>query len=335
MTAGRDRVGAIEVSGQIGPRGDGYRPGAAVDPDEAADYHRPQSQRSPTAGADVATALTLTDTGEALGVVAAARDVGIPVAISFTVETDGKLPTGKSLMEALAVIDAAGGPDYFFVNCAHPEHVERGLGIDGFWRDRVHGLRVNASTRSHAELDAMTELDAGDPALLAAGPRAARALAARRSGSSAAAAAPTRGTSPSSGGTAPSPWSDGVRPRRRAGVPRCSASAPPGPARRRARPRAPRTAEQVRDAQGVTPLAEHAVVRAADGLGLRVRDAVAGEAVALPSRRPSRAITSIGRPDDRRAGRRVTRRAARPSDRGRARRRDGTVTDQEEIQPGR
>ncbi len=163
-----DRVGAIEVSGQIGPRGDGYRPGAAVDPDEAAEYHRPQIAAFAEAGADVATALTLTDTGEALGVVAAARDVGIPVAISFTVETDGKLPTGKSLMEAIAVVDADGGPDYFFVNCAHPEHVERGLGIDGFWRDRVHGLRVNASTRSHEELDAMTELDAGDPTLLAA-----------------------------------------------------------------------------------------------------------------------------------------------------------------------
>ena len=163
-----DRVGAIEVSGQIGPRGDGYRPGAAVDPDEAAEYHRPQIAAFAEAGADVATALTLTDTGEALGVVAAARDVGIPVAISFTVETDGKLPTGKSLMEAIAEVDADGGPDYFFVNCAHPEHVERGLGIDGFWRDRVHGLRVNASTRSHEELDAMTELDAGDPTLLAA-----------------------------------------------------------------------------------------------------------------------------------------------------------------------
>ena len=74
-------------------------------------------------------------------------------------------------MEALAETDAAGGPDYFFVNCAHPEHIERGLGIDGFWRDRVHGIRVNASTRSHEELDAMTELDAGDPAQLAAAHR--------------------------------------------------------------------------------------------------------------------------------------------------------------------
>ena len=115
-----DRVGTIEVSGQIGLRGDGYLPGAAVDPDEAAEYHRPQIAAFAEAGADVVTALTLTDTGEALGVVAAARDVGIPVAVFLTVETDGKLPGGKTLMEAVAEVDADGGPDYFFVNCAHP-----------------------------------------------------------------------------------------------------------------------------------------------------------------------------------------------------------------------
>ena len=162
-----DRVGTIRVSGQIGPRGDGYRPGAAVDPDEAGEYHRPQIAAFAEAGADLTTAYTLTDPGEALGVVAAARDVGIPVAISFTVETDGRLPTGLTLMEAIAEVDAAGGPDYFLVNCAHPEHVARGLGTDGYWRERIHGLRVNASTLSHEELDNMTELDAGDPRALA------------------------------------------------------------------------------------------------------------------------------------------------------------------------
>jgi homocysteine S-methyltransferase len=162
-----DQVGAIRVSGQIGPRGDGYRPGAAVDTDEAAAYHRPQIAAFAEAGADITTALTLTDVGEAKGVVAAARDVGLPVAVAFTVETDGKLPTGLTLAEAIADVDAAGGPDYFLVNCAHPEHVERGLGDEGAWRERIHGLRVNASTLSHEELDNMTELDAGDPDALA------------------------------------------------------------------------------------------------------------------------------------------------------------------------
>ena len=146
-----DRVGETRVSGQIGPRGDGYRPGAAVDPDEA----------------DLATALTLTDVGEALGVVAAARDVGLPVAVSFTVETDGRLPGGMTVAEAVAEVDAAGGPAYFLLNCAHPEHIERGLGEDGAWRERIQGLRVNASTMSHEELDEAEELDDGDPVALA------------------------------------------------------------------------------------------------------------------------------------------------------------------------
>jgi homocysteine S-methyltransferase len=161
-----DRLPSTRVSGQIGPRGDGYRPGAAVDPDEAAAYHRPQIAAFAEAGADVTTALTLTDVGEALGIVAAAKDVGLPVAISFTVETDGRLPGGTTLAEAIGTVDAADGPAYFLVNCAHPEHIERGLGEDGPWRERIHGLRVNASTMSHEELDNSTELDAGDPVAL-------------------------------------------------------------------------------------------------------------------------------------------------------------------------
>ena len=163
----RDRVPAIRVSGQVGPRGDGYRPGAAIDPDEAAAYHRPQLAAFARAGADQATVLTLIDVGEALGVVAAARDVGLPVAIGFTVETDGRLPLGTTLEEAVTAVDAAGGPAYFVVNCAHPQHIERGLGDDGSWRSRIQGLRVNASTMSHEELDNSTELDAGDPDRLA------------------------------------------------------------------------------------------------------------------------------------------------------------------------
>ena len=162
-----NRLPSIRVSGQIGPRGDGYRPGAAVDADEAAAYHRPQIAAFAEAGADVTTALTLTDVGEALGIVAAAEDVGLPVAISFTVETDGRLPGGTTLAEAIETVDAAGGPAYYLVNCAHPDHVERGLGEDGPWRERIHGLRVNASTMSHEELDEATELDDGDPVALA------------------------------------------------------------------------------------------------------------------------------------------------------------------------
>jgi hypothetical protein len=105
------------------------------------------------AGADLVTALTLTGTGEAIGIVGAARAAGLPVAISFTVELDGRLPDGTPLSTAVIYVDAEGGPDYFMVNCAHPSHIAPGLTDEGDWRLRIRGLRANASTRSHAELD--------------------------------------------------------------------------------------------------------------------------------------------------------------------------------------
>ena len=158
----------VVVCGTVGPRGDGYRPGAAVEPAEAADYHRPQIAAFADAGADVVTAYTLTDVGEAIGIVQAARAVGVPVAISLTVETDGRLPTGSTLAQAIEHVDAAAAPDYFMVNCAHPSHVAGGLVDTGKWTERIVGLRCNASTKSHAELDEAEELDEGDPSELAA-----------------------------------------------------------------------------------------------------------------------------------------------------------------------
>jgi homocysteine S-methyltransferase len=161
-------IAEVIVSGMVGPRGDGYRPDAPVDPDEAAEYHRPQLEAFADAGADMATAYTLTDVGEAIGIVRAARDVGLPVAISFTVETDGRLPGGPSLAQAISEVDEAGPPEYFLVNCAHPTHIASGLAHPGRWRERILGIRANASTKSHAELDEATELDEGDPRALAA-----------------------------------------------------------------------------------------------------------------------------------------------------------------------
>ncbi len=163
-TAGLD---AFVISGCIGPRGDGYVAGAVVDPGDAAAYHAPQIEAFAEAGADLVTALTLTGAGEAVGIVHAARAAGLPVAISFTVELDGQLPDGTPLATAVTEVDAEGGPDYFMVNCAHPTHIAAGLSDDGDWRLRIRGLRANASTRSHAELDAATELDEGNPIELA------------------------------------------------------------------------------------------------------------------------------------------------------------------------
>ena len=160
----------VLVTTVVGPRGDGYLIDTEMTPDEAADYHRFQIERSARAGADVVTALTMTHVGEAAGVALAAQAVGIPSVISFTVETDGRLPSGITLAEAIAETDAATGaaPHHYMINCAHPTHFDHLFDDAGDWTQRIGGLRANASTLSHAELDEMTELDDGDPADLAA-----------------------------------------------------------------------------------------------------------------------------------------------------------------------
>jgi S-methylmethionine-dependent homocysteine/selenocysteine methylase len=164
----RDRTGVeMLISGCVGPRGDGYVAGDQVGPDEAAAYHAPQIDAFAEADADLVSAFTLTGIGEAVGIVRAARSAGLPVAVGFTVEVDGRLPDGTPLAAAITAVDAEGGPDYFMVNCAHPTHIAPALQTDGDWRSRIVALRANASVRSHAELDAATELDEGDPVTLA------------------------------------------------------------------------------------------------------------------------------------------------------------------------
>lgn len=155
----------VLVVGALGPRGDGYVAGERADPAEAAAYHAGQVEAFAAAGADLVTAYTLTGPEEAMGVVRAARTAGVPVAISFTVETDGRLPDGTPLADAVTRVDAEDAPDWFLVNCAHPTHVAPGLD-GGAWQERVAGLRPNSSTLTHAELDAMEVLDEGDMDLL-------------------------------------------------------------------------------------------------------------------------------------------------------------------------
>ncbi len=154
----------IVVSGCVGPRGDGYDPGQVMSPESAEAYHSEQIGVFADAGVDQVTAITMTNVNEAIGVTRAAQKAGVPVVISFTLETDGKLPTGQTLKQAIEAVDEAtfNGPAYYMINCAHPTHFEDTLG-DGEWLQRVRGLRANASKRSHAELDEAPDLDDGDP----------------------------------------------------------------------------------------------------------------------------------------------------------------------------
>jgi S-methylmethionine-dependent homocysteine/selenocysteine methylase len=155
----------VVVSGCIGPRGDGYDPGELMTVDQARQYHELQAETFAGTVADMIDAITITNTPEAIGIVKAARDAKMPVVISFTVETDGHLPTGQKLGDAIIAVDEAtdGYPEYFQITCAHPTHFDHVLDADQTWIRRLGGLRANASTMSHAELDEAEELDPGDP----------------------------------------------------------------------------------------------------------------------------------------------------------------------------
>lgn len=159
----------VVVSGCLAPRGDGYIPSTAMSAAEAADYHLEQAETFAATDADMLCAMTLNYSEEAIGVTRAAIHAAMPVAISFTLETDGHLPTGQPLAEAIREVDDATGayPVYYMINCAHPAHFSRVLSRGSAWTGRIHGLRANASSKSHAELNESSELDTGDPAELA------------------------------------------------------------------------------------------------------------------------------------------------------------------------
>jgi homocysteine S-methyltransferase len=165
-----DHGAPLVIAACVGPGDDGYRPAARVSAAEARDHHVAQLTSFADTGADMVDALTLTYAEEAIGIASAAAEVGLPVAISFTLETDGRLPSGQTLGEAIAQVEdeTDAGPAYYMLNCAHPMHFADGLPAGEPWLERVRGLHANASTKSHAELDEATDLDSGDPTDLAA-----------------------------------------------------------------------------------------------------------------------------------------------------------------------
>ena len=160
---------AVLICGCIGPRGDAYDGTVRMSPEEAEAYHARQVRVFAETDADLISGLTMPTVEEALGIARAAVAAFMPVVISFTVETDGRLPSGLPLGEAIERVDADtdGAPRYFMINCAHPTHFEPTLAEGGAWRKRIKGIRANASRQSHAELDELGLLDAGDPAELA------------------------------------------------------------------------------------------------------------------------------------------------------------------------
>ncbi|MAR90426.1 MAG: homocysteine S-methyltransferase [Pseudomonadales bacterium] len=155
----------LVISGCIGPRGDGYVADNKMSAQEAYEYHRVQIRTFADTEADLVTAMTINYVEEAIGIIKAAQEANLPVSISFTTETDGRLPTGETLAAAINRIDAIthNGPAYYMINCAHPEHFRDQLKAGEQWMNRIRGLRANASRKSHAELDESVSLDRGSP----------------------------------------------------------------------------------------------------------------------------------------------------------------------------
>ncbi|MEP0132853.1 MAG: homocysteine S-methyltransferase family protein [Eudoraea sp.] len=161
----------MPISLCIGPRGDGYSPKDKMSVEIAEEYHSHQIEIAAAANADMVSAMTMNYNEEAIGIVAAAKKNNIPVIISYTVETDGKLPSGDSLEDALTTLDKLTDNyvSYFMINCAHPNHFKDVLKTNGSWLYRIGGIRANSSTKSHAELDESEVLDEGDKDALAKG----------------------------------------------------------------------------------------------------------------------------------------------------------------------
>ncbi|MDQ3724364.1 MAG: homocysteine S-methyltransferase family protein [Actinomycetota bacterium] len=159
----------ISVCGTLGPRGDAYAPEELMSAEEAESYHAAQVESFAAAGVDLIGVYTLAYAEEGIGIARAAAAAGVPAAISFTLETDGRLPSGEPLGEAVERVDAATGASaaYFMINCAHPSHFAAVVETAGPWSARIGGIRANASRRSHQELDEAPDLDSGDPAELA------------------------------------------------------------------------------------------------------------------------------------------------------------------------
>lgn len=158
----------VIISGCVGPKGDAYERNDGLTADGAQEYHQAQVDTFKTGDADIVTALSLSSSQEAIGIVRAAQSAGLPSAISFMVEKDHRLQSGESLRSAIETVDEETGSAaaYFMINCAHP--VDFGPALkDEPWATRVHGIRANASKADHSFLNLLGHLDEGDPDELA------------------------------------------------------------------------------------------------------------------------------------------------------------------------
>ena len=165
---------SIYIGGMLGCKNDCYRPEEALSSQHAETFHAWQIDRLATAGVDFLIAETLPESGEALGIARAMQTTGLPYVISFVIGRDGCILDGHSLSEAIDLIDSgvSRSPLGYMVNCAHPDFLSaetlpgRGdcrSGVEpGSETAGLIGFLANASSLSHAELEASETVKVGD-----------------------------------------------------------------------------------------------------------------------------------------------------------------------------
>jgi S-methylmethionine-dependent homocysteine/selenocysteine methylase len=160
-----DRVSDVYIAGGVGPRGDAYGTGGGITEAEAEDYHSVQLTTLKSTPADMAIALTINNIAEAVGIVRAAESIDIPIGISLTLTTEGRLGSGPTLRDAIETIEEKtnGAAAWFGTNCSHPLEFASALADDGPWRDRLRYVRPNAAKMDKVALCKLGHLEDGDP----------------------------------------------------------------------------------------------------------------------------------------------------------------------------
>lgn len=160
-----DQLPRVAVAGCIGPRGDAYALNHDITAEEAEAYHAIQMDTLRDCGVDIVWAATINNVPEAVGIARAAAAAGLPLNLSFTLDSDHRLQSGPSLREAIEATDAQAGaaqPDSYGINCSHPLEFEPAL-EPGDWVRRIRSLRPNAAKMDKVALCQLGHIEEGDP----------------------------------------------------------------------------------------------------------------------------------------------------------------------------
>jgi S-methylmethionine-dependent homocysteine/selenocysteine methylase len=115
----RGQIQHILIAGVAGPRGDAYALNKTISAEEAEEYHSVQLETLKAAEVDMVWAATFNNVPEAVGISRASAKAGLPICVSFTLDSSHRLNSGPSLREAVESTDRETGdmrPDCYGIN---------------------------------------------------------------------------------------------------------------------------------------------------------------------------------------------------------------------------